>query len=411
MLSLKALKLKRSKAIKNQKITYAALPREAYISAKQHKGKPSIVMVNVGQNIEENGLIAIADGAEGVNIHSSVPGEVVAISPQIKGNELITSIKIETGGNFVKHKKRENDLSSLDNKTLLAELKRLGVVDTITALPLHLKLNVSSVNKLVINLLEPDPYCFNGQFLLNEYLDELIKAIKIVTQLILTEQVIICTTKANLNKAIKIKELVEGHGELCVFNDSYLAANERLLKEKFGQSSLILHVTTLFTLYNALVYGEAHNRQLVSVGGAALTENAVMMVAIGTPLTFLFDECGGFKRKAARLVVGGAMSGYVAVTKEAAVTKDIHTVLALTAAEAAVRPTGECCHCYKCVANCPKKLIPYEMYKGITAGRLDLVNKMFLSECVSCGLCSYLCPARFDMAAAFKLATKLTRTN
>jgi electron transport complex protein RnfC len=121
----------------------------------------------------------------------------------------------------------------------------------------------------------------------------------------------------------------------------------------------------------------------------------------------LFDECGGFKHKPARIVVGGSMSGYVSVGNNSAISKNVHTLLALNKNEVEASYTTECSHCYNCVGNCPKKLIPHEMYKAMVLGRYDIVQKMFVHECIGCGLCSYYCLARFSMTEAFKIANKV----
>ena len=50
------------------------------------------------------------------------------------------------------------------------------------------------------------------------------------------------------------------------------------------------------------------------------------------------------------------------------------------------------------------RLLPYEMKFSIERGDLELAKKQGLMDCVLCGACAYICPARRHLTAAFKTA-------
>ena len=68
---------------------------------------------------------------------------------------------------------------------------------------------------------------------------------------------------------------------------------------------------------------------------------------------------------------------------------------------------NECMSCGRCIKVCPAKICPAFIYKNLN-------NKEKLKEfkpelCVECGLCSYVCPSKLGLRDAVKIAKKKVR--
>ena len=49
-------------------------------------------------------------------------------------------------------------------------------------------------------------------------------------------------------------------------------------------------------------------------------------------------------------------------------------------------------------------ILPQFTYKSILAGEVEESLQHGLLDCVECGLCSYVCPSKLDLAESFKQA-------
>ncbi len=161
------------------------------------------------------------------------------------------------------------------------------------------------------------------------------------------------------------------------------------------------NVGTAYAVYRALRYGEPLTERVVTVAGGAVKSPRNLRVRIGTPLSWLFERCGGLYSPPARVVVGGPMMGIGVQSFEAPVVKGAGGALALTASEVGEREPGACIRCSSCVSACPVGLMPLEMAYFINAGELGKAEDIGLGDCLTCGACGFVCPSRIPLVQYF----------
>ena len=61
-----------------------------------------------------------------------------------------------------------------------------------------------------------------------------------------------------------------------------------------------------------------------------------------------------------------------------------------------------CIRCARCVQACPMGLDPYKLKHLCDAGNLEGAKANHVMDCILCGCCSYACPSRRWLTAAFK---------
>jgi electron transport complex protein RnfC len=49
-------------------------------------------------------------------------------------------------------------------------------------------------------------------------------------------------------------------------------------------------------------------------------------------------------------------------------------------------------------------LMPLYMYQNERKGNLEALDKFHVTDCIECGSCSYICPARIPLVQSFKIA-------
>ena len=68
-----------------------------------------------------------------------------------------------------------------------------------------------------------------------------------------------------------------------------------------------------------------------------------------------------------------------------------------------------CINCGRCIRQCPMKLSPRDIERAVLAGDFGRTEDLYVTSCMECGVCSYVCPARRPLVQAIRLAKKTLR--
>jgi electron transport complex protein RnfC len=131
----------------------------------------------------------------------------------------------------------------------------------------------------------------------------------------------------------------------------------------------------------------------VTVTGA-VARPANLRVILGTPLQALADHCGGAVGEAGRAVMGGPMMGIAQADLSAPAIKGTSGLLLLRREETPAEAWNACIGCGRCVGACPMQLVPAYLGTAIEAGFFDRAEAARAADCIECGCCAYVCPAK-----------------
>ena len=109
------------------------------------------------------------------------------------------------------------------------------------------------------------------------------------------------------------------------------------------------------------------------------------------------DAAGGFKEKPEKIISGGPMMGKSIASLDVPATKGTTAVLAILKDNAKTE-SASCIRCGRCVGACPENLVPQKLSGLAAGGKYDEFIKLGGTECVGCGCCSYVCPAKRPLA-------------
>ena len=171
----------------------------------------------------------------------------------------------------------------------------------------------------------------------------------------------------------------------------------------------VFNINTTCAVYRAITQGMPVVRKVVTVTGSGVVEPKNLECPIGTPVSNLFDACGGLNEKTYKLVAGGPMMGMAQYTADISVAKGTGAILAFCEDEEQTVENPQCIRCGKCVAACPMHLEPLFMYQYASKGLLDELNDAHIMDCMECGACTYVCPARMHLVQMFKSGKQMLK--
>jgi electron transport complex protein RnfC len=153
----------------------------------------------------------------------------------------------------------------------------------------------------------------------------------------------------------------------------------------------------------ALVAGTPLYERVLTVTGAGVAKPQNLRVRIGTSFGDLIEQCGGLV-DAGKVINGGPMMGIAQSTLDVPVIKGTSGVLCLKRGEIVRDEPSACLKCGRCVENCPMHIMPLWIAAYAERGKHEEAERYNAMDCVECGCCSYICPARRPLVQAIRLS-------
>lgn len=287
--------------------------------------------------------------------------------------------------------------------------------------PTHAKLNPKA-NVVILNCSECEPLLRVDRQLMVKYTDEILKAVKLITDSLEAEKAII-GIKSHYTAAIKsVKENIDKYDniQLKELQDFYPVGDEVVLVyETTGRivpegsipiavGAVVINVETALNIYNAVYNNENVIRKYVTVTGAVNTPVA-LKVPIGISIEKLIEIAGGASIDDYEILMGGPMTGKI-VSSNDVILKTTKAIMVLPKEHAVIlkkksnisismkRLMSVCSQCQMCTDICPRHLLnhsiePHKIMNNIANGithNIDTLTSTML--CCNCGLCEmYSC--------------------
>ncbi|MBQ0001177.1 MAG: SLBB domain-containing protein, partial [Clostridiales bacterium] len=171
---------------------------------------------------------------------------------------------------------------------------------------------------------------------------------------------------------------------------------------------IVDNVTTIHAIYNAVCNSTPLMERGCTVSGDAVKNPCNLMVKIGTNCAELLEAAGGIREgvEAKKILSGGPMMGIAMATLDVPLQKanNALTVLCEDEVEKAELEMTACLRCGRCNRACPLGLTPVMMADAAQKKDYERYEKtLYGLECIACGSCTFICPARRPLMQLFKL--------
>jgi electron transport complex protein RnfC len=312
----------------------------------------------------------------------------------------------------------------------LARIHDAGIIGMGGAgFPAHVKLNPppgKKVDTIIANAAECEPYLTTDEASIRERTDKILRGLAITMHITGVKKAIIgmednkAELVPNLEAAIeKLKKEERWHDAditvgLC--QTRYPQGGEKMLisaitgrevpsaKLPADAGCIVDNVGTLVAIADAFTKGLPLIDRPLTVSGTACLTPKNIIVPVGTMLT---DLPADFMKldlpNTAKIIFGGPMMGFAVPRADIPIQKNTSGILFLKKEETIAYTEGPCIRCARCITHCPMRLSPCLMNDALKAGELDEANHYGLMDCIECGACSYICPARIRLTQRFRV--------
>lgn len=405
------------------------IPDVVKICMSQSIGAPCKPLVEKGDYVKVGQRIGDADAFVSAPVHSSVSGTVTDIV-QVRGSmggfetlvvietdkkqEVSEEVKVPVANNFEEFVKAARDCG----------LVGLGGA----SFPTHIKLNpknLEEVDTLIVNAAECEPFITGDNREMVEDAQDVLDGMKLIMKY-LDLKIGYIAVESNKPDAIEnLKRMIEQNGyddiKLHIMPSSYPKGAERVMVYEVtgkvmnagvlpAQLGIILdNVTTVGILGNFFRTGMPLTRRRVTVDGDAVAQPKNVFVPIGTQIADVVEFCGGYKKEPKKIVMGGPMMGRATKSDESVTMKNTGSLLCFGKEIAEVKEETDCINCGRCMNACPFGLVPVIYAEAYARKDVERLQKFNVMQCMECGSCSFICPARRPLSFTNKLAKGLVK--
>jgi electron transport complex protein RnfC len=437
----------RKRATEGKPVELVPAPKQVVIPINQHFGAPNKSLVKAGDRVTRGEKIAdaAAPGPMTVPVHASISGVVKKIEPRTQSNNteglcvIIEADAADAASDSAKGDsaaRQETFMTPMDpfactKEEALARIREAGLLGMGGAgFPSHVKLNPppnKPINIIIADGAECEPYLTTDEAAMTEKPHLLVKGLAIVMKITGVNRAIIGMedNKRSLIPMIE-RELRVGEipGDISVglCRTRYPQGGEKMLITALtgrevpsgglpmDAGCIVQNVGTLIAIAEAFTLGKPLiDRDLTVSGGACKTPKNIR-APIGVMLKDLPSEFMTIDYdKLAKILFGGPMMGTAVPHLEIPIQKNTSGIILMTKEETIAEMEGPCIRCCRCVRNCPCRLSPVIMNNSLEAGDLDYAVKAGLMDCIECGSCTYMCPARIKLVQRFRIGKQRLR--
>ncbi len=301
-------------------------------------------------------------------------------------------------------------------RTLLLQAGIVGLGGA--TFPTHIKLSPPAdrtLDTLIINGAECEPYLTGDHRLMLEDGPTIIDGIFILRRILGVNHVIL-GIENNKPDAIEVMRTLCSTSLIKVqpLPTKYpQGAEKQLIETLIGRQvprgklpldcgAIVLNVGTAAAVSTAIRHGHPLVKRIITVTGPGICTPQNLKVAIGTPLTHLIEQCGGFSDHPGKIILGGPMMGATQVSLDVPVIRGTTGLLILRRKDISFRKPGPCIRCGRCVDVCPIHLQPTMIALCARLGLVEKADAYNALDCIECGCCTYNCPATLPLVQSIR---------
>ena len=394
-------------------IQVAEIPKAIIVPLVQHIGAPCAPTVETGQSVKEGQVIGSAKAFVTAPVHAPIAGKVKKIEPMLHplGMKAL-SVILEGDGEG----EREfmpplgDDPAKIEAKALIERVQMAGIVGMGGAtFPAHVKFSPPKekrIDTFILNGCECEPYLTADYRVMLERGEDVLLGALLIARMLGVERTIIGVEENKPEAVENLRSLAGSVGDVQVLATKYPQGAEKvlikaLLDREVPSGGLpmdvgvvVSNVGTAVAVCEAVREGKPLIERVLTVTGNGVQSPGNFLARVGTPIQSLVDQAGGTVGTVGKLIMGGPMMGLAQSSFEVPVIKGTSGILVLQEEPHMREVYQPCIKCSFCVQACPVHLIPSRLSILAEAQDWKQAEKYGVNDCIECGSCTYVCPAK-----------------
>lgn len=394
------------------------------VPVRQNIGAPPTLTVKKGDAVKKGQRIAEPGGFVSVPLHSPVcgtVGDIVEITGVTGASEQAVEIIADGTDEWDTGLDPIPDWADTEKDVLKKRILDAGIVGMGgAAFPTHVKLSPppeKNIDTLIVNGAECEPFLTADHRLMLTLTEEALTGIAIAAKILKVSRIFVGVED---NKMDAIEKMAEAAAKFKItvvpLHVKYpQGAEKQLIYALTGRQVLegglpmdvgcvVMNIGTAAAVHDAVVLGHPLIERVTTVTGTPVVDPANYLVRIGTPIRKLLELSGGVKENPAKVIMGGPMMGFAQSNIDVPVAKNSSGVLLMAPEEIEQFEGNPCIRCSRCVKACPMNLLVPTLSTMIEAGEFAMAEHNYVMDCVECGTCAYICPAKRPLVQHFRRA-------
>ena len=394
------------------------------VPVRQSIGAPPTLTVKKGDTVKKGQRIAEPGGFVSVPLHSPVcgtVGDVVEITGVTGASEQAVEIIADGTDEWDTGLDPIPNWADTEKDVLKKRILDAGIVGMGgAAFPTHVKLSPppeKNIDTLIVNGAECEPFLTADHRLMLTRTEEALTGIAIAAKILKVSRIFVGVED---NKMDAIEKMTAAAAKFKItvvpLHVKYpQGAEKQLIYALTGRQVLegglpmdvgcvVMNIGTAAAVHDAVVLGHPLIERITTVTGTPVADPANYLARIGTPIRKLLELCGGVKENPAKVIMGGPMMGFAQSNIDVPVAKNSSGVLLMAPEEIEQFEGNPCIRCSRCVKACPMNLLVPTLSTMIEAGEFAMAEQNYVMDCVECGTCAYICPAKRPLVQHFRRA-------
>ncbi len=402
----------------SKKIEYLALPDEVFIPLQQHIGAPAEASVVPGDEVKTGQLIGRSEKYVSSPVHASITGKVKAV-----GNFLHPLGARVQMVHISRAEAEEWDLLDIPEDWRTEAVEKLlqliwdaGLVGLGgAAFPTHVKLappQEKPIDAFILNGCECEPYLTADHRAMVDLTDKILTGMSIIMKVLGVEKgyigiennkpdaikaMSVCVRKNGLNYPVVSLPTKYPQGAEKMLIQAVLKRQVPVGGLPMDVGTIVNNVGTAIAVAEAIAEGKPLIQRIVTITGNGINEPKNVMARIGTPFSHLIDYCGGLKKNAAQVFMGGPMMGVAQYDRAVPVLKATSGIICTTDIHVTEQVAYPCIRCGSCVDACPLNLLPTRLARLVEMKQLETAEDFGINSCIECGACVFACSSHIPL--------------